>query len=194
MAAYDEATNLADAEQLALLLQLLNDFPKPTLGLINGAAYGGALELMACCDGVISADHASFCLSEVRIGLIPAVISPFVINRIGLSWGRHLMTSAPVFNAQQALSYGLVHQVVAFDALTLAKDQWTLMTLNNSSKAITHIKKLLQEFNTQSPLAEKNLASTQIKMTQAIAKSRLSLSGKAGITAFLTKTQALWKE
>jgi len=194
MAEYDEAANIADAEQLALLMQLLDGFPKPTLALVNGAAFGGAVGLMACCDSVISVDNASFCLSEVRIGLIPAVISPFVVNKIGISWSRHLMTSAIAFTANQALTYGLVHQVVVLNELINARDQWISVTLGNSPEAVTQIKQLLYVFNTQSPIAKENLAVTRSHTTNAIAKSRVSLNGQAGLKAFLTKTLAPWKE
>jgi len=194
MADYDEAANLADAEQLALLLHLLDSFPKPTLALVNGAAFGGAVGLIACCDSVISADNASFCLSEVRIGLIPAVISPFVVNKMGISWSRHLMTSAIVFTANQALTYGLAHQVVALSELNSAKDKWITVTLGNSLEAVAQIKQLLQVFNNHLPIAKENLATTTILTTTAIAKIRVSPNGQAGLKAFLTKTPAPWKE
>ena len=194
MAKYDEAANVADAAQLALLLNLLDRFPKPTLALVNGGAFGGAVGLIACCDSVISADNASFCLSEVRIGLIPAVISPFVVNKIGMSWSRHLMTSAMAFSAGQALTYGLVHQVVALSELHRAKDHWIKVTLGNSPKAVAKIKQLLHQYNTHSPLAKENLAETTVLTTRAIAKSRVSPSGQEGLKAFLTKTQAPWKK
>jgi methylglutaconyl-CoA hydratase len=194
MAEYDEAANLADAEQLALLMHLLDSFPKPTLALVNGAAFGGAVGLIACCDSVISADSASFCMSEVGIGLIPAVISPFVVNKMGISWSRHLMTSAMVFTANQALANGLAHQVVPLSELNSAKEQWIRGTLGNSPEAVEQIKKLLTLFNTHSPTAKGNLATTTSLTTRAIAKIRVSPNGQAGLKAFLTKTLAPWKE
>jgi methylglutaconyl-CoA hydratase len=194
MADYDEAANIADAQQLALLMQRLDEFPKPTLALVNGATFGGAVGLVACCDSVISADHASFCLSEVRIGLIPAVISPFVVNKIGVSWSRHLMTSAKAFTASQGLAYGLVHEVVPTDELNNAKEQWILTTLNNSPEAVVQIKMLLKGINKHSPIAKENLASTTSHTTKAIAKTRVSTTGQAGLKAFLTKTTAPWKQ
>jgi len=194
MADYDEAANIADAQQLALLMQLLDKFPKPTLALVNGAAFGGALGLIACCDSVISADHANFCLSEVRIGLIPAVISPFVMNKIGISWGRHLMTSAKVFTAHHALTYGLVHEVVEACQLEVAKDQWINGTLGNSPEAVAQIKDLLSRVNSHCPIAKENLASTTSLTSSAISKIRVSAAGQAGLKAFLTKTTAPWKQ
>ena len=194
MAAFDEAANIADAQQLALLMQLLNEFPKPTLAVVNGAAFGGAVGLIACCDSVISADHVSFCLSEVRIGLIPAVISPFVMNKVGISWGRHLMTSAKVFTADQALAMGLVHEVVAACELEKAKDQWTLGTMDNSPEAVAQTKQLLNRVNSHSPITKESLASTTALTTSAISKIRVSASGQAGLKSFLTKTLAPWKQ
>ncbi|MCS5558127.1 MAG: enoyl-CoA hydratase-related protein [Oceanospirillaceae bacterium] len=193
MADYDKAQNLADANQLAQLMVLLDSFPKPTLALVNGAAFGGAVGLMACCDSVICQDQANFCLSEVRIGLIPAVISPFVLNKVGPSLSRHLMTSAAVFNASQATSYGLVHQVVSLEQLQQAKSAWINQTLGNSPEAVAHIKILLAQFNTASPLAKENLANTQESTTEAIAAIRVSTNGQAGLKAFLDKTAAPWR-
>lgn len=197
MADYDEAANLADAQQLALLMQLLDEFPKPTLAVVNGAAFGGAVGLIACCDSVISADHVCFCLSEVRIGLIPAVISPFVMHKIGVSWSRHLMTSAKVFTASQGQAYGLVHQVVPQNQLDEAKDQWVLDTLGNSPEAVAQIKQLLQCVNSHSFTAKESLVSTTSVTsltTSAIAKIRVSASGQAGLKAFLTKNPPPWKQ
>jgi methylglutaconyl-CoA hydratase len=192
MADYDEAANLADANELAQLMHLLDSFPRPTLALVNGAAFGGAVGLMACCDTVIAVDSANFCLSEVRIGLIPAVISPFVLNKIGPSLSRHLMTSAAVFNASQAKDYGLVHQVVEVDRLEAAKQAWIKLSLGNSPEAVVAIKSLLSRFNNASPLAKDNLASTQKATCEAIANIRVSPNGQAGLQAFLDKTTAPW--
>ncbi|MDC9720605.1 MAG: enoyl-CoA hydratase-related protein [Gammaproteobacteria bacterium] len=193
MANYDQAANLADAEQLAQLMHTLDSFPKPTLALVNGAAFGGAVGLIACCDSAIAVDTANLCLSEVRIGLIPAVISPFVMNKIGPSWSRHLMTSATVFNAQQASTYGLVHQVVSSDELGPAKQHWITTTLGNSPAAVEQIKHLLTQFNTGSCLSKDSLASTQSVTTQAIARIRVSPMGQQGLQAFLAKTTPPWR-
>ena len=192
VAHYDSAENLADANQLAQLMELLNSFPKPTLALVNGAAFGGAVGLIACCDSVIAQHNANFCLSEVRIGLIPAVISPFVVNKIGVSLSRHLMTSAAMFSADQAMSYGLVHQVVDATELEPAKQQWIKLSLGNSPEAVAHIKSLLALINSASPLAKDNLANTRSHTTQAIASIRVSPQGQAGVKAFLDKTATPW--
>lgn len=194
MAEYDRDANLADAQQLALLMRLLDDFNRPTLALVNGAAFGGAVGLMACCDSVIAVDSGKFCLSEVRIGLIPAVISPFVANKLGNSWGRHLMTSAAVFNANEAMQYGLVHQVVPVEELASAGEAWVKQTLNNSPQAVADIKRLLRKFDANAPLAKDNLAATEAATTEAIADIRVSEAGQAGLQAFLNKQAAPWQQ
>ena len=194
MAEYDRDANLADAQQLALLMRLLDDFNRPTLALVNGAAFGGAVGLMACCDSVIAVDSGKFCLSEVRIGLIPAVISPFVANKLGNSWGRHLMTSAAVFDANEAKQYGLVHQVVAAEELADAGEAWVKQTLNNSPEAVADIKRLLRKFDASAPLAKDNLAATEAATTEAIADIRVSEAGQAGLQAFLNKQAAPWQQ
>lgn len=194
MAEYDRDANLADAQQLALLMRLLDDFNRPTLALVNGAAFGGAVGLMACCDSVIAVDSGKFCLSEVRIGLIPAVISPFVANKLGNSWGRHLMTSAAVFDANEAMQYGLVHQVVPVEELASAGEAWVKQTLNNSPQAVADIKRLLRKFDANAPLAKDNLAATEAATTEAIADIRVSEAGQAGLQAFLNKQAAPWQQ
>jgi len=121
------------------------------------------------------------------------VISPFVLNKVVPSISRHLMTSAAVFNANQAISYGLVHQVVGLEQLQQAKSDWIKQTLGNSPEAVAQIKTLLAQFNTASPLAKENLACTQESTTEAIASIRVSTNGQAGLKAFLDKTAAPWR-
>lgn len=108
-AGYSRRQNLADAEQLALLLRRLDQFPGPTLALVQGAAYGGALGLVACCDLVVAADDARFCLSEVRLGLIPATIAPYVLRALGPRQARRYMLTAELIPAREAERLGLVH-------------------------------------------------------------------------------------
>ena len=117
--------NLADARQLAELMRRLDQFPAPTLALVQGAAYGGALGLIAACDMVICADNARFCLSEVKIGLVPATISPYVVGVIGARQARRYFLSAEVINAQQALSMELVHELCPENALINKAEAFT---------------------------------------------------------------------
>ncbi|HET8726942.1 MAG TPA: enoyl-CoA hydratase-related protein, partial [Alphaproteobacteria bacterium] len=112
MAGYGFDENLADARQLAELMRTLNDLPKPTVALVQGAAFGGGVGLVACCDVALAADTATFCLSEVKLGLIPAVISPYVVQAIGARAARRYFLTAERFSALQAKALGLVHEVV----------------------------------------------------------------------------------
>ena len=126
MAGYGHAENLADAGALAELMRVLNFLPKPTVSRVQGAAFGGGVGLVACCDIAIASDAASFSLSEVRLGLIPAVISPYVVAAIGERAARRYFLTAERFGADEALRIGLVHQVVPADQLDSAVD--TILT------------------------------------------------------------------
>src|SRR5690606_33280600 len=111
MADNSRQENLDDSRELARLMNVLNHLSKPVIGLVQGAAFGGAVGLAACCDIVIATEKSSFCLSEVKLGLIPAVISPYVVRAIGERQARRYFISAEVFTAKQAQEYGLVHIV-----------------------------------------------------------------------------------
>src|SRR5258708_4515788 len=111
-----EAANLADAEQLATMLVVLDSMPKPTLARVNGDGYGGALGLLSACDIVVAVDTAKFAFTEVRLGIIPAVISPFVLGKIGESAARRYFLSAETLTAATLKDLGLIHEVVAADA------------------------------------------------------------------------------
>jgi len=111
MAGNTREENLADARQLARLMSTLNQLPKPVIGLVQGAAFGGAVGLAACCDIVLATETSKFCLSEVKLGLIPAVISPYVVRAIGERQARRYFVTAEIFDARQAEHFGLVHEV-----------------------------------------------------------------------------------
>src|SRR3954470_20408180 len=110
MAAYSEAENRADAEALAHMLHTLDRLRQPTLAVVQGSAYGGGVGLVACCDVAIAAERASFCLTEVKLGLTPATISPYVVNAIGPGQARRYFTTAEVISAARAREIGLVHE------------------------------------------------------------------------------------
>ena len=120
MTDYTEAQNLEDARLLAELMRTLHDFSKPTLARVQGAAFGGGVGLVACCDIAIASEHASFALTEVKLGLIPAVISPYVVKAIGERHARRYAITGERFDAREALRIGLVHKVVADEGL----DDW----------------------------------------------------------------------
>ena len=119
----DAEANRADALRLAKLMRTLNFLPKPTIARVNGAAYGGGVGLVACCDIAIGVEGAKFSLSEVKLGLVPAVISPYVIAAIGMRHARRLFVSGEVFDAAHAARIGLLHECVAAEALDDAVDR-----------------------------------------------------------------------
>ncbi|MFB9885327.1 enoyl-CoA hydratase/isomerase family protein [Balneatrix alpica] len=189
MASYSHAQNLADAKELARLMDTLYHLPKPTLGLVKGAAYGGAVGLAACCDLVLAADNASFCLSEVKIGLIPAVISPYVIKAMGERQARRYFLTAEVINATQAVQLGLAHQLVALEELPHYSEQMIQQLLNNSPAALTAAKALIYAVSGQ-PLSTELNADTSAR----IADIRVSAEGQEGLNAFLEKRLPAWRQ
>ncbi len=188
MAKNSHAENLEDAGRLARLMECLNRHPKPTVALVQGAAYGGAVGLAACCDMVIATETSSFCLSEVKIGLIPAVISPYVVEAIGERQARRYFLTAEAFGSRQAQAFGLVHEVVQSpeqfdDALNALVDR----LLNNSPQAVTAAKALIFA------VSQKPIDSAVINDTaERIAAIRVSDEGQEGLNAFLTKRKPGW--
>lgn len=185
MAAKNYADNYADAEQLSLLMQHLDELPLPTIALVRGAAFGGAVGLVACCDIALAESSASFCLSEVKIGLIPAVISPYVMRAIGHRQARRYMLSAERFNAASALAMGLVHELS--DDLEQRLAQLQQQLLSNSPAALAAAKNLILAID-QQPL---NTA-TREHTIKEIAQIRVSAEGQEGLNAFLQKRTPAW--
>ncbi|WP_445427609.1 enoyl-CoA hydratase/isomerase family protein [Alishewanella sp. HL-SH05] len=183
---YDE--NLGDAAELATLMHLLDKFPKPTIALVNGAAFGGAVGLVACCDIAIASDSATFCLSEVRIGLMPAVISPYVMRALGERASRRYFITAERFNAATALQLGLLHVVVSSDDMQACCEGFITQLLQNSPAAIRAAKTLLQNIYNRK-ISNNVIAHTQ----QAIADIRVSDEGQEGLSAFLDKRTPAWQ-
>ena len=142
MAAFDEDTNRADALALAQLMRTLYELPKPTIARVNGAAFGGAVGLTACCDIAIASDLARFSLSEVRLGLIPAAIAPYVVAAIGHRQARRLFLTAEVFDARAALEFGLVHQVTTAGALDAAVAKQVAMLVKGGPIALAAAKRM----------------------------------------------------
>lgn len=141
-ASFDD--NVADALALAEMLHVLDELPKPTLALVQGPAYGGGVGLVACCDIAIAADGATFAMTEVRLGLIPAVISPHVLAAIGSRAARRYFVTGEVFDATEALRLGLVHQVVAADQLAAAARPLLTRIAGNSAAAMADAKALIR--------------------------------------------------
>jgi methylglutaconyl-CoA hydratase len=187
MADYDEAQNLADAMQLAELMRLLNELPKPTIARVQGAAYGGGVGLVACCDIALASEAAMFSLSEVRLGLIPGVISPYVLKAIGERAVRRYMLSAERFDARQACQLGLVHEVVTVTELDARVEDLINILLDCGPAAQTAAKDLILALSgrsiDQSVIAES---------ARRIASIRASVEGREGLNAFLEKRKPSW--
>jgi methylglutaconyl-CoA hydratase len=187
MAGYSHAENLRDAEALAELMRVLNFLPKPTVARVQGAAFGGGVGLVACCDIAIASDAAAFSLSEVRLGLIPAVISPYVVAAIGERAARRYFLTAERFDAAEALLIGLVHQVVAADQLDTAVDG-ILARLSEGGPAAQRAAKDLIFAVAHRPVDAGLIHDT----AERIATIRASSEGREGLAGFLEKRKPAW--
>ncbi|MCZ6798530.1 MAG: enoyl-CoA hydratase/isomerase family protein [Gammaproteobacteria bacterium] len=187
MADYDLARNTDDAMQLAELMRRLNCFPKPTIALVQGAAYGGGVGLIACCDIAIASKQALFCLSEVKLGLIPAVISPYVIEAIGARAARRFMLTAERFSAEQACRLGLVHQVVEAQELDTTLDSILEFLLAAGPAAQAAAKDLIRAVSNQ-PIDSDIIQNC----AQRIARIRATSEAREGLDAFLEKRKPNW--
>lgn len=185
---YTYEQNLADAMTLAKLLHTLHTLPQPTLALVNGPAYGGGVGLVACCDIAIAADTAKFSLSEVRLGLIPATISPYVVRKIGEAMARRYFLTAEVFEGADAERLGLVHEVVPAAGLAEAAE-WFIKRLREGGPEAQAAAKQLIARVAGAPIDEALMEDT----AQRIAKQRATAEGKEGAEAFLAKRAPSWR-
>ena len=184
---FTEDQNQEDARALAAMIAALDDCPKPTIACVQGAAYGGGVGLVAACDIAIAVERAQFCLSEVRLGLLPAVISPFVVNAIGPRAARRYFLTAERFDAQEAWRLGLVHKVVADDeALHAASDALVEQFLQAGPEAIAATKELIDKVAFVDPQDVRSYTA------RAIAERRASDEGREGVLAFLEKRKPSW--
>lgn len=187
MAENTREENLAGARRLAFLLRSLNELPKPTIARVQGAAFGGALGLISACDIAIAADAASFALSEARLGIIPAVISPYVVAAIGPRHARRFMLTGERFGAEEAQRIGLVHQVIAADALDAAVGEAAGALLQAGPAAQAAAKRLVAD------VAGRPVDDALVEETaRRIAEIRASAEGREGIAAFLEKRRPGW--
>ncbi|KEF32836.1 Methylglutaconyl-CoA hydratase [Marinobacter nitratireducens] len=180
--------NLDDSRELARLMNVLNHLSKPVIGLVQGAAFGGAVGLAACCDIVLATEKASFCLSEVKLGLIPAVISPYVVRAIGERQARRYFISAEIFTAAQAQDYGLVHLVCDdVEAMEQRCNELLKQLANNGPEAMKAAKDLVFA------VSHKDISAGVIDDTaHRIADIRVGAEGQEGLSAFLNKRKANW--
>jgi methylglutaconyl-CoA hydratase len=187
MADYTRDENLADAGELAAMLRAIYACPQPTIARVQGDVYAGGMGLVAACDMAVSVDTAQYCLSEVKLGLIPATISPYVIRAMGARAAHRYFLTAERFDAAEAHRIGLVHEVVKADALDAKVAELTQALVNASPNAVRACKKLVQD------VAEREINDTLVAQTVAsIADIRASAEGKEGVQSFLQKRKPGW--
>ncbi len=187
MADYDYEENLADADKLAQMLKIIYDCPKPTVAAIQGDVYAGGMGLVAVCDIAIAVKNANFCLSEVRLGLAPATISPYVIKALGARASQRYFLTAEVFDAKKARQLGFIHERVNADELQDSVAVIGAKIVNNSPEAVKTCKRLLHDIAGET-ITDRLIADT----VKEIADIRSSKQGKEGVQAFLQKRKPDW--
>ncbi|MGH2351079.1 MAG: enoyl-CoA hydratase-related protein [Chloroflexota bacterium] len=185
-AGWSAEENRRDAQRLAAMLAALNDLPVPSVARIHGGALGGGAGLLACCDVVVAADTTRFSFAEVKLGLLPAVISPFVVAKIGESHARALFATGERFDAQRALRIGLVHHVIPEATLDAAVERVLAELLTSAPAAAAEARRLIREVQGRSP------ADVRDYTAETIARLRASDEGREGIAAFLEKRKPRW--
>lgn len=184
----DYESNLADARMLAAMLERLNTMPMPVIARVNGAAYGGAVGLVSCCDIAVATERASFSLSEVKLGLIPATVGPYVVKAMGERAARRYFLTGERISAEDALALGLVSELVDEQALDEAVEKYVQTFLANSPAALTAAKQLIAD------VADRPVDAEVIEHTsKLIASIRVSKEGQEGLRAFLEKRAPAWK-
>lgn len=187
MAAAGEDENRQDALALARLMRTLDELPKPTIARVHGAAFGGGVGLVACCDIAIGVPEAKFGLTESKLGLLPAVISPYVIAAIGVRQARRWFATAEIFDANEALRIGLLHDVVNPTALDTAVQRQVDLLLKAGPIAASSAKALVRRVGAGGDGNALDAANADL-----IAKLRVSAEGQEGLGAFLDKRKPAW--
>ena len=187
MAGYSDDENRADAARLADMLRTIYLCPKPTVAKVQGDCYAGGMGLVAACDIVVAAVGVNFCLSEVKLGLIPATISPYVIKAMGEQAARRYFLTAERFDADAALRMGFAHEVAAADSLDTTVAAIAKALVSNSPHAVAEAKKLVREV-VGAPVTDALLADTAAR----IAAIRASNEGREGVASFLEKRKPSW--
>ncbi len=187
MAGYSDDENLADAEALAWLMMKLDRCPKPTIARVQGSAFGGGVGLVAACDMAVAAEGVQFSLSEVRLGLMPSVVGPYVVRAIGERAARRYFLTAERFDAAEAHRLGLVHEVVAADQLDAVVDRLIAALVQGGPVAEAEAK-LLARYLADRPIDEVVIPET----ARRIADMRASPEGREGVQAFLDKRKPAW--
>ena len=187
MASASEQANRQDALALARLMRTLDELPLPTIARVHGAAFGGGVGLVACCDIAIAAEGAKFGLSESKLGLLPAVISPYVIAAIGPRQARRYFATAEIFDATEALRIGLLHQVVPMEQLDGAVQRQVDLLLKAGPLASASAKQLVRDVRANADGAKQDADNAAL-----IARLRVSPEGQEGLSAFLDKRTPDW--
>ena len=187
MADYTREENIQDAGKLAEMLRVIYTCPQPTIARVQGDVYAGGMGLVAACDMAVSVDSAGFCLSEVKLGLIPATISPYVIRAMGARAAHRYFLTAERFDAAEALRTGFVHAVVGADQLDAKVDELARALTSASPNAVRACKKLVMD------VAEREINARLIAATvEGIADIRASDEGREGVQSFLQKRKPVW--
>lgn len=187
MADYTWEQNRADAQALADMLFAVYSCPLPVVGRIHGDCYAGGVGLAAVCDVLVAAEGVNFCLSEAKLGLLPATIGPYVVKALGEQAARRYFVTAERFDAATAKQLGFVHEVVAADALDAKVGEITAALAANGPQAVRACKRLVQDVADQ-PISEALRADT----ARRIADIRASAQGKEGVQSFLNKRSPSW--
>lgn len=183
---YTQARNKADARKLSAMFRTIDECPKAVVGRVNGLCFGGGMGLVACCDVVVSVDSARFAFTEVKLGIVPAVISAYVAPKIGPSAARRHFLTAESFGPEEARRIGLVHEVVPADGLDAKVGEIVAAILQNGPKAVSTAKALIPQVLSKARPAAIEYTST------LISKVRTSPEGQEGLGAFLEKRKPSW--
>jgi len=187
MADYDWEQNRADAGKLADMLWTIYSCPVPVVGRIHGDCYAGGVGLAAACDVLVAADGMNFCLSEAKLGLLPATIAPYVVKALGEQAARRYFVSAERFDATTAKALGFVHEVIEADALDAKVDEIVAAIVANGPAAVKACKQLVKDVAAR-PITAELRADT----ARRIADIRASDEGKEGVQSFLAKRKPTW--
>ncbi len=187
MASSTRSENLMDAQNFARLMETLDTFPQPTVAVVQGSAFGGALGLICCSDIAIASKNANFCLSEVKRGLVPATIAPYVMRAMGNRQARRYILSGEVISAVDAERFGIIHQLIDTDEIEAALEKVIGSLLLNSPDAMRKAKALCQQCH-QNPIDDDLILYT----SRVIADIRVSPQGQEGLQAFLEKRPPHW--
>lgn len=185
-ARFSKEDNERDAATLARLFEALDTTPAVVIGRLHGAALGGGVGLLACCDIVVASDDAKLGLTEVRLGLVPAVISPFVVAKIGASQARRYFVTGEMFGAAEARRMGLVHEVVPMSELDATVSKLAAAVAKNGPRAVVTAKRLVRDITGRPPRDLRDYT------VQTIATMRVSPEGQEGLRAFLEKREPSW--